>query len=631
MKKTSVLALVLALALCVSLLAGCGPTGGDSTEPPTSTGASTGATAAPTEPDASDLNNSPIEVGTELGQRCRDFTFTTYDGQTYSLYETLKEKKMVLINMWATWCNPCKQEFPFMEEAYEAYKDQVEIFALSCEEEDTNEVLADYVADMGMTFPVGRDEPNIYGDFSTGAIPVSVVVDRFGVICFCEVGSQTSVDKFARLFDVFLADDYTESVILTDGLPPKVPDVTPATAEELAAALNVEGGSLVFANPDGEYEWPMAVYTETDDGNRTYLQSTNVAQEMSTSYVTFQVTAQEGDALSFDYKVSSEAGFDGICVYVDGEPVKQFSGQRDWATFACALSAGDHTVTLAYEKDEASDDGDDVACFDNVALLSGDAAADALAAMPVYPAASENTVGVTTEGAKEVVINDPSGMLEGSFGIAKYFIIPGEEASFSVTLDASCDPDNTYATSGYDGANFCLADCVDGDHYTFSTGIDSMESTGYSYCYATVGFDPNDPAYIVFFNSEENLNTFLLANFSNDDGTCAATWRYADGAAPGTAAVTSGSKAVSNGSAAYQLSFVDQNGEPVEGVTVNICDDASCTPMESDANGMVSFVYPSFAYHIQVIVVPEGYEYDTTQESYLKEAGGVTEIIITKK
>ena len=51
MKKTSVLALVLALALCVSLLAGCGPTGGDSTEPPTTTGAPTGTTAAPTVPE----------------------------------------------------------------------------------------------------------------------------------------------------------------------------------------------------------------------------------------------------------------------------------------------------------------------------------------------------------------------------------------------------------------------------------------------------------------------------------------------------------------------------------------------------------------------------------------------------
>ena len=47
-------------------------------------------------------------VGTGLGDGIADFTFTAYDGKTYSLYETLEEKKMVLINLWASWCGPCK-------------------------------------------------------------------------------------------------------------------------------------------------------------------------------------------------------------------------------------------------------------------------------------------------------------------------------------------------------------------------------------------------------------------------------------------------------------------------------------------------------------------------------------------
>ena len=452
MKKTFVLALV--LALCVSLLAGCGPTGGDSTEPPVTT-----TEAVPT----SQVKTS-VPEGTILGKRCRDFTFTTYDGKTYSLYEVLQEKKMVLINMWATWCGPCRSEFPYMEQAYEQYKDDVEIFALSCEATDTDEVLADYVADMGMTFPVGRDAPNVYADFTNGYIPISVVVDRYGIICFKEDGSQPSAELFARLFDVFVSDDYPESVLLEE-IPPKVPDVTPASAEELAAALNVEGGSLTFANPDGEYEWPMVICNE--DG-RTFLKSTNQGQGDSISYVTFQATAQEGDVLSLDFKLSSEAGCDILGIYVDGKSVKRYSDVFDWTTFTYELTAGEHTFKLAYEKDPYTDTGDDCVCLDNIAIL---------AATPTAPA------------------------------------------------------------------------------------------------------DTTAPA----------------------------------------------------GTSDYTIEFVDQNGEPVEGVTVNICDDASCTPMESDANGMVSFVYPSFAYHIQVIVVPEGYEYDTTQESYLEEAGGVTQIVITKK
>ena len=66
------------------------------------------------------------------GDKIDDFTMTTYDGTSVTLSEVLKEKEMVLINIWATWCGPCRNEFPFLEEAYQQYKDKVEVLALSC-------------------------------------------------------------------------------------------------------------------------------------------------------------------------------------------------------------------------------------------------------------------------------------------------------------------------------------------------------------------------------------------------------------------------------------------------------------------------------------------------------------------
>ena len=52
-----------------------------------------------------------------LGAPLPDFTFTDINGVSHTLSETLKEKEMVLINLWATWCGPCESEFPFLEEA----------------------------------------------------------------------------------------------------------------------------------------------------------------------------------------------------------------------------------------------------------------------------------------------------------------------------------------------------------------------------------------------------------------------------------------------------------------------------------------------------------------------------------
>ena len=80
----------------------------------------------------------------------------------------------------------------------------------------------------------------------------------------------------------------------------------------------------------------------------------------------------------------------------------------------------------------------------------------------------------------------------------------------------------------------------------------------------------------------------------------------------------------------YTLIYVDQNGNPVEGLIANICDDNACMPMFSDASGAISFQLPSFAYHVQVIRVPEGYAYDLTEESYLDGGGGTYTFTVQK-
>ena len=64
-----------------------------------------------------------------LGKPLADFTAETIGGGSFTLSEALKEKELVIINLWATWCGPCGMEFPYMEEVYEQYQDRVEIIA----------------------------------------------------------------------------------------------------------------------------------------------------------------------------------------------------------------------------------------------------------------------------------------------------------------------------------------------------------------------------------------------------------------------------------------------------------------------------------------------------------------------
>ncbi len=474
------------------------------------------------EPAADEADEEEAEtepVAYKLGDTIADFSFTTYDGQEYTLSEVLKEKDMVLINLWATWCGPCQMEFPFMTEAYEEYKDKIEIFALSVEEEDTNEILADYVKEVGMTFPVGRDTAGLNAAFYTGYIPTTVVIDRNGVVCFYEYGSMPDADSFRRVFDLFVGDDYAGPV-LQEGVPPKVPDVDPADSEALAV-LNAEGGELVFTNPEDEYNWPVVLTTEDD---KTCAVTSNVGVDESASLVNVAVTAQEGDALTFDYKVSSEAGFDFLTVSMNGESTKIASGETEWKTAVVPFpAAGEYEVSIGFVKDPAEGKGDDKAFFANVKVLTGDEAAEAVAALPEYPVSDEVALNVVTEGAKEIVFDDPTGLLQRNFGDAPYYVIPGDTAEFTATLTADYAPIYAVAQASTDEA-YVMANCLEDGVYTFSTGM------GASYNY--VSFYPDcagDTSIdVVYFAGEDAVNAFVARYLTEDDGTVSATWSYKD-------------------------------------------------------------------------------------------------------
>lgn len=564
-----------------------------------------------------------------VGAPLPDFTFTAIDGTTYTLSEVLKEKDMVMINLWATWCGPCRNEFPYMEQAYEQYKDKIEIFALSVEETDDVETLTAFAADYGLTFPIGRDDTNIFGGFGLNGVPTSLVVDRFGNVAFLEVGSQTAVGNFTRLFDVFVDENYTESIVL-DEIPAAKPNVPAADESDLAAALNVEGGVLTFTNPTDDTTWPMVIATE---GDRTYVVNSNVEQDRTTAAVYMTVDAKAGDVLAFDYKVSTEAGCDMATLYVNDAKVKAFGGVRDWSTYAYEFTAdGTYTVTLAYVKDMYTSDNDDTACFDNVRILSGDDAAAALAALPVYPTAQATTM--TFEGdAKQIFYTDPSFNLMSQFGLCNYYVATPVDGvvTMKVTLTADCDPDAAFVTCEADGGYYVVADATIGeDGYTLTMPIDSNETSGYPYTTYTLypnGGDSTDSVSVIACASEENANGFMA--YLNSYGFGLTGWKYADGTLPSTDAVASDAEEIA-GVSSYTIKCVDQNGDPVTGVMINVCTDETCTPSSVDENGVLAFDAASYAYVLHVLTIPEGYEFDTTQEVIAPVEGGEVTFVITK-
>ena len=99
--------------------------------------------------------------------------------------------KVVLLNFWATWCEPCKQEIPAFVELYDRYKDKGFV-VVGVSIDDTPQQLQQFTREWKMQYPIGQMESDIedaYGPFY--GIPTSYFIARNGTICTKHLGPAT--------------------------------------------------------------------------------------------------------------------------------------------------------------------------------------------------------------------------------------------------------------------------------------------------------------------------------------------------------------------------------------------------------------------------------------------------------
>lgn len=545
-----------------------------------------------------------------LGAKINDFTFTTYDGEVITLFDILREKDMVLINIWASWCGPCRMEFPYLQEAYAQYQDRVEVIALSCEATDTNQNLATFAAQYGLAFKVGRDPVNFLSALNINSIPVSLVVDRFGVICFIKAGTQTSAEPFTRLFDAFVGDDYTESVLLTD-IPAKRPEIEAASDAEISDALEVESKNISSANV-----WPMT--TTIKDGRHVVVSSNN-GYPSSVSAITASVSAKAGEAIVVMFKTSTEPVFDGLRISVNNEVIKYFTGQHEWMTYAIPVEeTGTYEVMLSYHKDHVSDGGEDTVWVDYITVVDD---MEAIAANPSYPVNDTLRFEVISSGAKQVTIEDPVGILYNTFGDAKYYVVNSDAVEVAASLTAEMDPERAFMVSYYDSSYISFAQAYTPAGFRVYTGVDSMKTTGYNCSYVMLYEDVTGktPIIIVNFRDEDNLNNFIRQNGLGD-------WQYID-----DDDFDDNTSSSLPAECTYTIHCVDQDGNPVQGVLLQICDDSTCQVVTTDTNGAYTLMAKPYAWEVHILKVPEGYTADTSNVSIMPIAGGTATFTLEKE
>lgn len=227
---------VVALALGAFAPTGCGgATGQGQGSPAGAAGADAEATGeAGTSQEGT--STSDTQAGSPLlGTQFPDFTATDTTGAQFSLSEQLKTHDAVVINLWATWCPPCRREFPDLEKAYQAHKDSVAFIALSCDDADTMEAIEGLRQELGITFPMGSDTDTRLGDIvQATSIPTTVVVDRFGNVVFHQVGMFGDEGQIGRVLDAFVGEGYTRTQPLAS-----IPPETSTAAFPVAGALDI--------------------------------------------------------------------------------------------------------------------------------------------------------------------------------------------------------------------------------------------------------------------------------------------------------------------------------------------------------------------------------------------------------
>jgi thiol-disulfide isomerase/thioredoxin len=97
-----------------------------------------------------------------------------------------KERQVVVLSFWATWCQPCKNEIPILTKLAANYKDQnVKFFLVNTMEkaESTEDSVRETYKDRGYTVPCLVDPSGRYATlYSIHALPVMVVIDKFGIV-----------------------------------------------------------------------------------------------------------------------------------------------------------------------------------------------------------------------------------------------------------------------------------------------------------------------------------------------------------------------------------------------------------------------------------------------------------------
>ena len=147
---------------------------------------------------------SPSEIDETERVVLNDYNWnlTTLDHKSVSFSKS--EGKVVVVNLWATWCPPCVAEMPSMQALYESYGDRVDFYFVTSE---ANEKPLEFVQNNAYTFPVFKEVQSLPEVLRSRSIPATFVISKNGTIVIDKKGAANwNSEKVHQILDGLLGE-----------------------------------------------------------------------------------------------------------------------------------------------------------------------------------------------------------------------------------------------------------------------------------------------------------------------------------------------------------------------------------------------------------------------------------------
>lgn len=130
----------------------------------------------------------------EVGREAPAYAAVTLDGAKTSLADY--RGKVVLLNVWATWCAPCRAEIPYLQSLYERHRSEgFEVIGVSVDAAGTEETIRGFQKDFEMQYPIWLDpDERVQTLYMALGVPASYLIDREGVLRWKHLGTVRPTD-----------------------------------------------------------------------------------------------------------------------------------------------------------------------------------------------------------------------------------------------------------------------------------------------------------------------------------------------------------------------------------------------------------------------------------------------------